>query len=159
MKWDLIIDLTSYILRRLTIFGIRGTFVGWVDNQSKQYSEFNWVSSHYSDSNGDWGISYTNQNSSYGGIIHTSGWKYITINIAGIRYICNVYTYDQNNRRTSSLSPTIGANAGGVYNKKIELPSSFTSGQYWIGYIQYYFQSAVNTKDYKSENWVRLSLT
>ena len=31
MKWDLIIDLTSYILRRITIFGIRGTWVGWVD--------------------------------------------------------------------------------------------------------------------------------
>ena len=47
MKWDLIIDLTSYILHRITIFGIRGTFTGWVDN-SCPYTALQYTTSGHS---------------------------------------------------------------------------------------------------------------
>ena len=135
---------------RATIFGIRGTFVGWVDTMTGRYQPFVWNSRRYTESGGYWYHTYV-----FTGSVSTTGWNYITYNIAVFGFICNVEVWSDGSR-ISALRTTMGANAGNVFNEKLSIPSDHPV----ISNINYTFNAPSRNYDQThSDDWFTLSLT
>lgn len=114
-----------------------------------RYQPFVWNSRRYTEGGGYWIHTYV-----FDGPISTTGWNYIIYNIASFGFICSVAAWS-NGSRVSAMSTTMGANASGVYNRKLSIPSSHPT----ISNINYTFNApSRNYEQTHSDDWFVLSL-
>ena len=140
--------LIRILLLGLTIFGIRGTFQGWVDSSSPRYSGFMWeftnIGDHY------YHHYYCNTN------VPLNGWKYFKINVGTLGYLCDVEIWNTEGTRLRSLEMSLGPNAG-RWSIKFSIPSSYH--KYTIDYVMLRWKSSSGDHgDSDPDAWYQLSL-
>ena len=140
---------TTFTIHRITIFGIRGTFTGWVDSSSPRYSGFKWVSrDHNSDG---WTHDYRCDTN-----VSLNGWKYITINVGTQGYYCLVGIWSTEGTELPYFRTSLGPNAD-IWNDKIYISSLYR--EYTIDYVKCKWYSASgNHGDSDPDAWYQLSL-
>ena len=132
----------------ITIFGIRGTFQGWVDSSSPRYSGFMWEYTNISDKY--YHHYYCNTN------VPLNGWNSFKINVGTWGNFCEVEIWNTKGTRLRSLEGSLGPNAG-KWSRKISIPSSYH--KYTIDYIMLRWYSASgNHGDSDPDAWYQLSL-